>query len=475
MNFLKVVGFLEEWRRRSPNLARLGTSDPRFGPKSEILQLQYEVEQITEVENFELGPDVDREQFNEDLTGLWSALGLAVQAFDRGRISVNLIPETIVRKKEARRRKPWLVASTSLVILAMAVFAVAEMVYGQKIAEKPEEAVQLAEQIESYESSLSEEKSTVEDKKERLKSITTTEVPRGLFLQIVPTFASYLPQNVFLTEVHFAWVSQSEVEQIKQGNVTGPFEQAGTQRGGMGGRGGTRSQPPSGAGYGARSGGSGTGMRRGAAPEEEKAAEHGIDSRLVLWFEAESARRQQGLQYIKQNVFAPLRKMQLPGADQKAFSEVEMVGEASEIYRSSLDGRIISEGDGGSRGRRSGARSGGRGGRRGRTLRGRSRGMGGPRMGQGQEEGQSGPEEQEIYFLRFRGYALLDLGQEKQTEGTGSGAGTTSTGSAPSAPQRAPSSPGSAPASSGGSESGGEGSSSESGTGSTKGGAGLGG
>jgi len=418
------------------------------------LQLQYEVEEINELSNFSLGPNIDREDFSEDLTGLWGALGLVVQAFDFGRISVNLIPQEIVERKESQRKQRWLIASAGLAVVMMAVFGIAEIIYGQKVSQKPQKAVELLDTLGEYDSQVSTQQQEVGQLKERLESVATTQVSRSLFIELLPRFAQYLPDNVFLTRLRFDWVSPAQVQKMQGEEESPSFE------GGSEGTGGGSSSGPLAGGTGGSPGGPGAGGRSGTGGggEESSIAKHGMDSRLVIWFEAESARREGGLKYIKQNVFERLRQMQMPGENRKAFQKVGMVGDPTELYRSSVDGRIVSGGEdggsGGGRDRRSGRRSG-RGSRRERSPMGggsrrssrRERSPGGPSAGRrrerpGQREEEAESEEERIYFLRFRGYALLDLeGEEEEDQNAGGGgpaggqpggSGAPATGSGPS-------------------------------------------
>lgn len=325
-------------------------------------RLQYEMTSLDGLNNISLAETVNRKAFNKALPSLCAALGLLVQGAHRGRMRVNLVPNSVLTANELNKKKPWALASALCLLVVIAVLIVTEVVLARTVDEAVREVRNVAnvpplgldegpiptrDQItariersivgeiaadkEAYEAKT-KALGTVEDK---LKKLTRAGVDARLYVHMLPVLAQALPEDiVHLRSLRFAWRESSWLESLES-DVEGVGED----------------YPPSGE-YG--------------PPPEEDAAEAEFDERqprrrrgmemadthenrfqmgappvygekssLVMFFECESLNTD--ADFVDSQVFDALAQLAFAGRQQKMFTKVERVG------RITADIKVIEE------------------------------------------------------------------------------------------------------------------------------------
>ncbi len=82
--------------------------------------LSYEVEKLETFHNVSGDEVVAAPQFQENLMSFCVAYGLAVQALGRGRLRTNLLPPEIEQVRMIRRKKPWALVASALLMIGFA-------------------------------------------------------------------------------------------------------------------------------------------------------------------------------------------------------------------------------------------------------------------------------------------------------------------------------------------------------------------
>jgi len=414
--------------------------------------LQYEIEKLTELRRFELAPSVDRAGFLKELPGACSALGLLVQGFQQSHMKINLVPEEVVLREEVRRKKPWALASAAATVLIAVAFIVSEHIYGTELGQGANIGQSVLEQISKNESEYASAQAQTEEIKAELEDLAVGGMERDFFLRFIPLLSSAMPEQVYVTDLRFEWKEPSEVRALEYGRgaVPGagmpfggpgmpggmPGEMPGGMPGGVPGgmpggvpAGGPTEVPGAGGFFGppgmgpigpegammGPQGFPGMGYARGALKSSE--------SKLVMAFSCESTVVKRGLDFIEQNVIERLKNLKFPGGQTPIFEEVKLTAGPTDVFRSSVDGRVVSER-----------------GVLGRTTRSRRTGLKGPEtgyFGPGAEafagpgaEGFYGPEafrrpqdmtleavqEKRLHFVAFSGYAVFKMGEKRPEE-----------------------------------------------------------
>ncbi len=81
-------------------------------------QLEMDIAKIGSYEHLQ-GPVVDERVFKENILTFAPAYGLCLQGLDQARIETNLLPLEFVNERIIRAKKPWVLASVSLLMLAL--------------------------------------------------------------------------------------------------------------------------------------------------------------------------------------------------------------------------------------------------------------------------------------------------------------------------------------------------------------------
>ncbi|MGI9518176.1 MAG: pilus assembly protein PilM, partial [Pirellulaceae bacterium] len=81
-------------------------------------QLEMDIAKIGSYEKLQ-GPVVDERVFKENILSFAPAYGLCLQGLDKARIETNLLPVEFVNERIIRAKKPWVLASVSLLMLAL--------------------------------------------------------------------------------------------------------------------------------------------------------------------------------------------------------------------------------------------------------------------------------------------------------------------------------------------------------------------
>jgi len=348
--------------------------------------LQCEVKTIRDLSRIRFAPSLERDAVRAAVPGFCPALGLLVQGAGDARLHINMVPEELAMAGAVAAKKPWLLAAAVAVLIVAVILSVGEQVHAQEVARANQgldfQAVQRAEDIEKQFRAQAEAVQSLENK---LNSLARAEIPRDLYLHLLPAFAEMLPPDVYLVAQQFSWVEPMTLARglspiadwgtatrryvaVAGGASTGGGRSTGV-RGALVGdeeqlafaaemarleeeRGRqmvaqqmAEEQAARDAGYesmaprgrsgpeGPRTSASsrGTAGPRGPAAAAQVEPVSSLQSRLVLRFVCES--KQLDPRYIETQVFENLRKAQFPDDAKPAFTEVVQVGSLINIYR----------------------------------------------------------------------------------------------------------------------------------------------
>jgi len=187
----------------------------KFAPLGEMLAqgLQYEMDEIRQLNNFELAGGVDRIKFMGTLAELCPALGVLVQGFQRGAIRINLVPEEVLAAAELNTKKPWFAAAAAGVLLSAVVLFLGAKLRADDLKKDEGLGAAQVERLESARRQYEAKKAEVEEVKTKLAALTTARVDRNLYLKILPQVVNALPPDIYLRRIEFRWVEPAEIEQ----------------------------------------------------------------------------------------------------------------------------------------------------------------------------------------------------------------------------------------------------------------------
>jgi type IV pilus assembly protein PilM len=327
--------------------------------------LQYQIEKLTELRNFELAPSVNRDEFMQHLNGASVALGLLVQGTGLGYVRINLIPTELAEAMVLTRKVPWLIGAVAGIVLGIVVLLLAEKMCGEKLQanlNRGEQQLKRAEQLEAKFSQVKREADGIES---QLQSLASRKIDRNVLLRFIPRMIDKLPEDVYVGQMDVSWMEPAKFNELVAKAVTvapeadtgAPGPGAGGMPHGMGGvapgmggmgPGGMVGMGPGMGGIGPGMGGIGPGMGGmggGAASSTGQTAgapTHSANSAMVVTLDCESTVIRFGLSYIENSVIAPLKKERYPDdLTQTIFKEVVLVGQPQDIYRDATTGSQV--------------------------------------------------------------------------------------------------------------------------------------
>ena len=342
--------------------------------------LQYDVRTVRELKRVQFAPSLEAERVRALLPRFCPALGLLVQGAGLGRIRINMVPEEIAMTAAVDAKKPWLVAAGVGLLLIAVLLSLGQYLYAQDIAQSAQKIgrLSLIDQVAQWEKDYNSAMAAVNRLEGELRTLAKGDVPRDLYLELLPMFAEVLPPSVHVVNLQLRWQEPTDISDSMarigdwgtvrarrvassrttarttarpSGPPMGMAQQLAAQQAAiaaviaseeaqMGG-------PPTEEG-GVQRGGRGSGRRRRGASAAGRrgraSAAAGVEvqplvsnqSRLVLQFACESGVPKKS--FIQEKVFDALRDARLPdpsapGGSKPAFTEVRMLGDVQDIWR----------------------------------------------------------------------------------------------------------------------------------------------
>ncbi len=325
-------------------------------PQMLAAALQYQVQPLRQLQRIQVAESVGQEKLQSALAGSCAALGLLVQGAGEGRLHINMVPEEVALAGVVEQKKPWALAGAVGVLIAVALMILGQVLYAQEL-QTAEQQVPLGilDQATQMENEYTAAQAEVTNLRQRLETLATPGVDRGIFLRVLPVFTDVIHgKEVYLSDLDFVWM---EASAVAVGVV--PLATGGGRRPGAGtamygpmsiprGMGGPTGLPPGAQVTGQRGvrptapsagarGRRATAAARGATGEAAPSA----GQQLVMRFACES--RKIGLTFIEEEVFEALRKAQFPEDQEPAFAQVEMIGDVRDVWRDPVNGQDLAQ------------------------------------------------------------------------------------------------------------------------------------
>ncbi|MDP6439288.1 MAG: pilus assembly protein PilM [Candidatus Brocadiia bacterium] len=170
--------------------------------------LQYEIERLTELREFDLAEPLTMQEFLPQLGGASAALGLVLQGCGKSHMNINLVPEELTRAKSVGKKKPW-VAAAAVAVLAMGIIAlVSERARASDLAaysQGPDSPTTLLKEIDRITKPYADQEPKTEEIKEELANLCDRSTDRDVLMRIVPLISRGLPEDVFVRSMEVAW------------------------------------------------------------------------------------------------------------------------------------------------------------------------------------------------------------------------------------------------------------------------------
>jgi type IV pilus assembly protein PilM len=183
---------------------------------SEMLasSLQYEVKTVRELSRLRFAGSLDPEKTRAALSSFCAALGLLVQGAGEARIRINMVPEELAMASAVGAKKPWLLAAAVALLVVAVVLSLGERVYAQDVKLIAENTnfgkLDEADKLGAEYASKSGAARAVETE---LRSLVKADIPRDLYLDLLPDFAEELPDGVYLVDLRFEWIEPTTLAQ----------------------------------------------------------------------------------------------------------------------------------------------------------------------------------------------------------------------------------------------------------------------
>ncbi len=170
--------------------------------------LQYEIERLTELCEFDLAEPLTTQEFLPQLGGACAALGLVLQGSGKSHMNINLVPEELATARAVGKKKPW-VAAAAVVVLAMGIAALASgKARAGDLAERSKgenSPTTLLAEIDRIARPYKDQKSKTDAVRQELAGLCDRSTDRDLLMRIVPLISRGLPEKVFIRSMGITW------------------------------------------------------------------------------------------------------------------------------------------------------------------------------------------------------------------------------------------------------------------------------
>ncbi len=308
-------------------------------------RLQYDVDTLSELKRIQVADSA--EGLQEAMSGFGACLGLVVQGADQARIKINLVPEKIALAGAVSEKKPWLLAGVAGLLLAAILLILGEQLYAREIQNVNQRFDwRLVEKLQELQDRYQSQTQEVQKLKNlAIVKLAQPGVDPDVHLDVLEVLSSTLPRDVYLDSMSLRWQEPDQLTNLVAAAQGGKEEE----------------KPEA-----ARSGSAelsalmesrrGTGRSAAGVPAPKaRAAAAGFatgdvepvlsaESKLVLFFAAESRVVRKGEEFIRKRVIEALEQAKFPGENRTAFEEVHLVGGLRDVWRNPLTGEEAAAG-----------------------------------------------------------------------------------------------------------------------------------
>lgn len=263
----------------------------------------YETKVLQALNNVKLSATINTEYFNENISHLGVALGLALQGVGLGRIKTNLLPRELIKAAEISKKKPYAIAALGCLGLSLIIQYGGLQTRITHLKNSGNRHGKVLENIKELEREYKHAETLAQTNKSALDLISSIDSSRFIWMEILDKLLSLIPANVAIASIQSSWIDEDNIDAAKQ---TSPGS----------------SQP-----------------KKTTTPAKPGA------SKKLLFMGIKGESQEPGMRFIEERVLKPIQNLTLFNQKVAAFKNVEIVpGSSRQVtHKEGLDSYITFE------------------------------------------------------------------------------------------------------------------------------------
>lgn len=176
----------------------------------------YETKVLQALNKVKLSATIDTAYFNENISHLGVALGLALQGVGLGRIKTNLLPRELIKAAEISKKKPYTIAALGCLGLALIIqygglhARITQLKNTDNLHQK------VLQNIKGLEKEYKHAETLAQTNKSALDLISSIDSSRFIWMEILDKLLSLIPDNVSIASIQSSWIDEDSIGTGKQ-------------------------------------------------------------------------------------------------------------------------------------------------------------------------------------------------------------------------------------------------------------------
>ena len=176
----------------------------------------YEVKVLKTLNNLKLSNNINPAYFNENISHLGVALGLALQGVGLGRIKTNLLPPELIKAAEISKKKPYTIAALGCLGLSLIIqygglhTRITHLQNSDNLHQK------VLQNIKDLEKEYKNAETLAQTNKSALDLISSIDSSRFIWMETLDKLLSLIPENVSIASIQSSWIDEDSIGTGKQ-------------------------------------------------------------------------------------------------------------------------------------------------------------------------------------------------------------------------------------------------------------------
>ena len=176
----------------------------------------YETKVLQALNNVKLSSTIHTEYFNENISHLGVALGLALQGVGLGRIKTNLLPRELIKSAEISKKKPYAIAALGCLGLSLVIQYGGLQTRITHLKNSGNQHRKVLENIKELEREYKHAETLAQTNKSALDLISSIDSSRFIWMEILDKLLFLIPDNVSIASIQSSWIDEDNIDTGKQ-------------------------------------------------------------------------------------------------------------------------------------------------------------------------------------------------------------------------------------------------------------------
>lgn len=172
----------------------------------------YDVKVLNTINNVELSGNISPAYFHENVLHLGVALGLALQGVGLSRITINLLPQELIRAAEISKKKPYAITAISCFALSLIIQYSGYHIRIAHLHDSGSRYQKVFQDTKELEKQYKDAENFTKTKKTELDLISSMDSSRFIWMGILDKLLALMPDSVSITSIQSSWIAADSIK-----------------------------------------------------------------------------------------------------------------------------------------------------------------------------------------------------------------------------------------------------------------------